>query len=114
VNNLMSNAVKFTDEGGEITVTLDRSGDEARLAVRDNGQGIAPEFLPKVFERYKQANNSTTNRKGGLGLGLAIVKHLAELHGGSITAESEGEGKGSTFTVRIPLSEATIALETGA
>lgn len=114
VNNLMSNAVKFTDEGGEITITLDRSGDEARLAVRDNGQGIAPEFLPKVFERYKQANNSTTNRKGGLGLGLAIVKHLAELHGGSITAESEGEGKGSTFTVRIPLSEATIALETGA
>ena len=114
VNNLMSNAVKFTDEGGQITVTLDRSGDEARLTVRDNGQGIAPEFLPKVFERYKQANNSTTNRKGGLGLGLAIVKHLAELHGGSITAESDGEGKGSTFTVRLPLSESTVALETGA
>ena len=114
VNNLMSNAVKFTDEGGEITVILDRSGDEARLVVRDNGQGIAPEFLPKVFERYKQANNSTTNRKGGLGLGLAIVKHLAELHGGSIAAESDGEGKGSTFTVRLPLSEATVALETGA
>jgi signal transduction histidine kinase len=114
VNNLMSNAVKFTDEGGEINVTLDTSGDEARLVVRDSGQGIAPEFLPKVFERYKQANNSTTNRKGGLGLGLAIVKHLAELHGGSITAESDGEGKGSTFTVRLPLSEATIALETGA
>ena len=114
VNNLMSNAVKFTDEGGEVSVTLDRSGDEARLVVRDTGQGIAPEFLPKVFERYKQANNSTTNRKGGLGLGLAIVKHLAELHGGSIAAESDGEGKGSTFTVRLPLSEATVALETGA
>ena len=114
VNNLMSNAVKFTDEGGEISVTLDSSGDEARLVVRDNGQGIAPEFLPRVFERYKQANNSTTNRKGGLGLGLAIVKHLTELHGGSIRAESDGEGKGSTFIVHLPLSEPTAALETGA
>ena len=111
VNNLMSNAVKFTEEGGEISVTLDKTGDEARLAVRDNGQGIAPEFLPRVFERYKQANNSTTNRKGGLGLGLAIVKHLTELHGGSITAESDGVGKGSTFTVRLPLSEATVSVE---
>jgi signal transduction histidine kinase len=111
VNNLMSNAVKFTEEGGEIAVTLDKSGDEARLVVRDNGQGIAPEFLPRVFERYKQANNSTTNRKGGLGLGLAIVRHLTELHGGSITAESDGEGKGSTFTVRLPLSEATVSVE---
>ena len=111
VNNLMSNAVKFTEEGGEISVTLEKTGDEARLAVRDNGQGIAPEFLPRVFERYKQANNSTTNRKGGLGLGLAIVKHLTELHGGSITAESDGVGKGSTFTVRLPLSEATMSVE---
>ena len=111
VNNLMSNAVKFTEEGGEISVTLEKTGDEARLAVRDNGQGIAQEFLPRVFERYKQANNSTTNRKGGLGLGLAIVKHLTELHGGSITAESDGVGKGSTFTVRLPLSEATMSVE---
>lgn len=114
VNNLMSNAVKFTPEGGEVAVTLGRSGDEAIISVRDSGQGISPEFLPKVFERYKQANNSTTNRKGGLGLGLAIVKHLTELHGGNITAESQGEGKGSTFTVRLPLSESTTALETGA
>jgi signal transduction histidine kinase len=114
VNNLMSNAVKFTPEGGEISVTLSRAGDEAVITVRDNGQGISPEFLPKVFERYKQANNSTTNRKGGLGLGLAIVKHITELHGGTITAESQGEGKGSTFIVRLPVSEATVALETGA
>jgi signal transduction histidine kinase len=114
VNNLLSNAVKFTEEGGEIELKLVRAGEEAVISVRDSGQGIAPEFLPRVFERYKQANNSTTNRKGGLGLGLAIVKHLTELHGGTITAESEGEGKGSTFTVRLPLAEGTAALETGA
>ena len=114
VNNLLSNAVKFTEEGGEVELKLGRAGEEAVISVRDSGQGIAPEFLPRVFERYKQANNSTTNRKGGLGLGLAIVKHLTELHGGTITAESEGEGKGSTFTVRLPLAEATAALETGA
>ena len=114
VNNLLSNAVKFTDEGGEIEVKLERAGNDAVISVRDTGQGIAPEFLARVFERYKQANNSTTNRKGGLGLGLAIVKHLTELHGGTISAYSEGEGKGSTFTVRLPLSEGTAALETGA
>ena len=114
VNNLLSNAVKFTEEGGEIGLTLSRDGEDAVISVRDSGQGIAPEFLPRVFERYKQANNSTTTRKGGLGLGLAIVKHLTELHGGTITAESEGEGRGSTFTVRLPLSESAAALETGA
>ena len=114
VNNLLSNAVKFTEEGGEIELKLRRAGEEAVISVRDSGQGIAPEFLPRVFERYKQANNSTTNRKGGLGLGLAIVKHLTELHGGTITADSDGEGKGSTFTVRLPLAEGTAALETGA
>lgn len=114
VNNLLSNAVKFTHDGGEVVVTLKSDGDEASISVRDNGQGIGPEFLPKVFERYKQANNSTTNRKGGLGLGLAIVKHLTELHGGRIAAESDGEGKGSTFTVTLPLSESTPALESRA
>jgi signal transduction histidine kinase len=114
VNNLLSNAVKFTEEGGEIELKLVRAGEEAVISVRDSGQGIAPEFLPRVFERYKQANNSTTTRKGGLGLGLAIVKHLTELHGGTITADSDGEGKGSTFTVRLPLSESAAALETGA
>ncbi|MEO5857666.1 MAG: hybrid sensor histidine kinase/response regulator [Pyrinomonadaceae bacterium] len=105
INNLLSNAVKFTPEGGAITLTLEKLGGQARIAVADSGQGISPEFLPRVFERYKQANNSTTNRKGGLGLGLAIVKHLVALHGGTISAASEGEGKGSKFTVTIPLAE---------
>jgi signal transduction histidine kinase len=106
VNNLLTNAVKFTPEGGTIKLTLAKVDGNARVSVADSGQGIAPEFLPRVFERYKQANNSTTNRKGGLGLGLAIVKHLVELHGGTIAAASEGEGKGSTFSVSIPLAEA--------
>ncbi len=98
--------MKFTPEGGTIKLTLAKVDGNARVSVADSGQGIAPEFLPRVFERYKQANNSTTNRKGGLGLGLAIVKHLVELHGGTIAAASEGEGKGSTFSVSIPLAEA--------
>jgi len=106
VNNLLSNAVKFTPEGGTIRFSLEKFDGRARITVSDTGQGISKEFLPRVFERYKQANNSTTNRKGGLGLGLAIVKHLVELHGGTISAESEGEGHGSTFTVTIPLAEA--------
>jgi len=104
INNLLSNAVKFTPDGGAITLKLEKVDGQARIAVTDSGQGISPEFLPRVFERYKQANNSTTNRKGGLGLGLAIVKHLVALHGGTISADSEGEGKGSTFTVTIPLA----------
>jgi signal transduction histidine kinase len=111
VNNLLSNALKFTPEGGSVALVLENSDGNARISVRDTGQGIAPEFLPRVFERYKQANNSTTNRKGGLGLGLAIVKHLVELHGGSIAAESDGDGKGSTFVVTIPL--ATAVMEQG-
>ena len=104
VNNLLSNAIKFTPEGGKVGLSLEQVDGNARISVRDTGQGISKEFLPRVFERYKQANNSTTNRKGGLGLGLAIVKHLVELHGGTIAAESDGEGHGSTFTVTIPLA----------
>jgi len=104
INNLLSNAVKFTPDGGAIALKLSKVNGQARIEVTDSGQGISPEFLPRVFERYKQANNSTTNRKGGLGLGLAIVKHLVALHGGTISADSEGEGKGSTFTVTIPLA----------
>lgn len=114
VNNLLSNAVKFTPEGGSISVSLRKDAKFAEIKVTDTGQGINPEFLPKVFERYKQANNSTTNRKGGLGLGLAIVKHLVDLHDGMISAESDGEGKGSTFTVMLPLIESVAAEETGA
>lgn len=106
INNLLSNAIKFTPEGGSIKLLLEKVEGQARIEITDSGQGIAPEFLPRVFERYKQANNSTTNRKGGLGLGLAIVKHLVQLHGGTISAASEGEGKGSTFTVAIPLADA--------
>ena len=106
VNNLLSNAVKFTPDGGAIRFSLEKADGSARITVSDTGQGISKEFLSRVFERYKQANNSTTNRKGGLGLGLAIVKHLVELHGGTISAASEGEGQGSTFTVTIPLAEA--------
>jgi len=106
VNNLLSNAVKFTPEGGTIRLKLEKVDGSARISVSDTGQGISEEFLPRVFERYKQANNSTTNRKGGLGLGLAIVKHLVELHGGAISVASDGEGLGSTFTVTIPLADA--------
>ncbi|MGD9630158.1 MAG: ATP-binding protein [Pyrinomonadaceae bacterium] len=114
VNNLLSNAVKFTPEGGSISVSLKKHAKFAEIKVTDTGQGINPEFLPKVFERYKQANNSTTNRKGGLGLGLAIVKHLVDLHDGMISAESDGEGKGSTFTVMLPLIESVAAEEAAA
>ena len=106
MNNLLSNAIKFTPDGGSISLQLEKLDGHACVAITDSGQGISSEFLPRVFERYKQANNSTTNRKGGLGLGLAIVKHLVELHGGTISATSDGEGKGSTFTVAIPLAQA--------
>jgi signal transduction histidine kinase len=106
INNILSNAIKFTPDGGSITLKLESVGGKARIEVRDSGQGISPQFLARVFERYKQANNSTTNRKGGLGLGLAIVKHLVELHDGTISAASDGEGKGSTFTITIPLADA--------
>jgi PAS domain S-box-containing protein len=101
--NLLSNAVKFTPAGGRVEVELRRVEQQAVVSVRDTGQGIAPEFLPHVFDRFRQADQSTTRRHGGLGLGLAIVRHLVELHGGTVTAASEGEGRGSSFTVRLPL-----------
>jgi signal transduction histidine kinase len=103
--NLLSNAVKFTSEGGEIVVRLQRSGSNAEITVTDSGEGITPEFLPFIFERFSQADSSTTRRQGGLGLGLAIVRHLTELHGGRVVAESEGKGarrhfQGSSATER--------------
>ncbi len=101
--NLLTNAVKFTPEGGSVEVELKEEIGEAVLTVADSGQGIAPEFLPHVFERFRQADSSTTRSYTGLGLGLAIVRHLVELHGGSVKAESEGEGKGARFLVTIPL-----------
>jgi PAS domain S-box-containing protein len=103
--NLLSNAVKFTSEGGTVTTRIACVDGYVRVGVTDSGQGIAPDFLPHVFDRFRQANSSGTRSHGGLGLGLAIVRHMTELHGGSVTASSEGEGHGSTFTVFFPLSE---------
>ena len=104
--NLLSNAVKFTGTGGTVRVELQRDGNEAVLSVSDNGAGIEPEFLPHVFDRFTQADGSSTRSFGGLGLGLAIVRNLVELHGGSVTAESEGKNQGATVTVRLPLGHA--------
>jgi PAS domain S-box-containing protein len=103
--NLLSNAIKFTPEGGHIGITLRRAGSEAQIAVRDSGIGIGADFLPHVFDPFRQADGSISRRQGGLGLGLAIVRHLVELHGGQIEAASPGPGLGSTFTVRLPLQE---------
>jgi signal transduction histidine kinase/CheY-like chemotaxis protein len=100
--NLLSNAVKFTPEGGEIHVHLRRADDAVEMIVSDNGQGIPADFLPSVFEPFRQADGASTRAHGGLGLGLSIVKHLVEVHGGSIHADSGGEGRGATFTVRLP------------
>jgi PAS domain S-box-containing protein len=108
--NLLSNAVKFTPAGAAVHVRLATVGDEAQIEVRDEGRGIKPEFLPHVFERFRQAEDGGGERvQGSLGLGLAIVRHLVELHGGSVQAESAGEGKGAVFTVRLPLLTATAA-----
>jgi signal transduction histidine kinase len=103
--NLLSNAIKFSPEGGRVQVALERkTSHHVEIIVSDTGQGITEEFLPYVFERFRQADSSTTRKYGGLGLGLAIVRHLVELHGGTVTAESLGEGLGATFTVRLPLA----------
>ena len=102
--NLLSNAVKFSLRGGCIEVALSRSGDNAELTVRDVGVGIAPEFLPHVFERFRQGDAGTTRERGGLGLGLAIARQLVEMHGGTITASSAGKGAGASFTVALPLT----------
>jgi len=104
VMNLLSNAVKFTPEGGCVGVRLDASSAEARLVVSDTGCGIGAEFLPHVFERFRQSAGTGKLQRAGLGLGLAIVRHLVELHGGTVRAESEGEGCGATFTVHLPLT----------
>ena len=101
--NLLSNAIKFTPEGGQVEIRLESLGSVAQLQVRDTGKGIALEFLPHVFEYFRQADATTTRKFGGLGLGLAIVRHIVELHGGTVKAESLGEGQGATFTVTLPL-----------
>jgi signal transduction histidine kinase len=104
LSNLLGNAVKFTPERGWIEVSLQRVGGWAQVEVADSGAGIAPEFLPQVFDRFRQ-DPATARRHGGLGLGLAIARHLVELHGGEIEARSGGEGRGATFSVRLPLSD---------
>jgi len=109
--NLLSNAVKFTPEGGQITLGTRVHEDRAEIAVSDTGAGINAEFLPRVFERFSQADTSTTRKHGGLGIGLALVRHLTELHGGRVRAESEGPGKGATFTVDLPLPDADAATD---
>jgi PAS domain S-box-containing protein len=102
--NLLSNAIKFSDAGGRVLVALEKRNDAANIIIRDEGRGIAPAFLPHVFDPFRQADGAITREHGGLGLGLAIVKYLAELHGGSATATSAGEGHGSTFIVTLPLA----------
>ena len=101
--NLLSNAVKFTPRGGSVRLEARRDADEVILSVRDTGEGVEREFLPFVFDRFRQADGSTTRLHGGLGLGLAIVRHLVELHGGLVDAASDGPGMGATFTVRLPV-----------
>jgi PAS domain S-box-containing protein len=102
--NLLSNAVKFSPMGGRVSVRARSNGDVYEIDVIDSGEGIAPDLLPHLFERFRQADGSTTRKHGGLGLGLAIARHIVELHGGSIAAESAGVGKGSTFRVRLPIA----------
>jgi PAS domain S-box-containing protein len=101
--NLLSNAIKFTPRGGRVTASLRRHDTHATMTVTDTGVGIRPDFLPHLFERFRQASSMTTRRYGGLGLGLSIAKHLTDLHGGTIRAWSAGEGQGATFTVELPL-----------
>ena len=104
--NLLSNAIKFTPKGGRVQVRLRRVDAQAVIEVADSGPGISPEFLPHVFERFRQGDASTTRSHVGLGLGLAIVRHLVELHGGTVEASSAGEGRGATFSVHLPLTSA--------
>jgi signal transduction histidine kinase/ActR/RegA family two-component response regulator len=103
--NLLSNAIKFTQRGGSVNIELNCIESTARLTVSDTGDGISAEFLPYVFDRFRQAEGSISRKQGGLGLGLAVARHLVELHGGAITAESEGVGKGSVFSVDLPLGQ---------
>lgn len=113
--NLVSNAVKFTPGGGRIDLTVRTAEGSAVIEVADTGAGIDPEFLPHVFNRFRQFDGSSTRRQGGLGLGLAIVRHLVELHGGSVAARSEGAERGATFTVKLPISrDAATAAEKAA
>lgn len=112
--NLLSNAVKFTPKGGQVKICLERVDSHLEISVSDSGEGIPPAFLPHVFDRFRQADSSSTRKHGGLGLGLAIVKQLVELHGGKVHAKSPGQGKGSTFLIVLPLMPVLDALSEGA
>jgi CheY-like chemotaxis protein len=111
VSNLLTNAIKFTPEGGRVDVFVEASKEYVEVRIVDSGEGISPKFLPYVFDRFRQADGATTRRHAGLGLGLAIVRQLVELHGGTVHAESEGEGHGATFRVRLPIANAAATSE---
>jgi CheY-like chemotaxis protein/anti-sigma regulatory factor (Ser/Thr protein kinase) len=114
--NLLSNAIKFTPSGGRVSIRLNRTARDIQICVEDTGRGIRPEFMPYVFERFRQADAGFTRTLGGLGLGLAIARNLVELHGGTIAVHSDGEGRGARFTVRLPIAapRSAIAAEPGA
>ena len=107
--NLLANAIKFTPAGGWIRVTVSRDADRVRATVTDSGAGISPEFLPYVFDRFRQEDGAATREHAGLGIGLSIVRHVVELHGGTVSARSEGEGKGASFVVDFPVDPASVA-----
>jgi CheY-like chemotaxis protein len=111
--NLLSNAIKFTPRGGRVQIVLERVNSHIEIAVADTGVGIRSEFIPHLFERFRQGDASTTRRYGGLGLGLSIVKSLVELHGGLVRVESPGEDQGTTLTVHLPLAAVHRSLDTG-
>ncbi|MGH7300902.1 MAG: ATP-binding protein, partial [Candidatus Rokuibacteriota bacterium] len=110
--NLLANAIKFTSSGGRVEVRLEPAGGQAQITVTDTGEGVAAEFLPFIFDRFRQGDSTITRRHGGLGLGLAIVRHLVELHEGTVKAQSAGEGYGTTFIIRLPRAEAVPAAPT--
>jgi PAS domain S-box-containing protein len=109
--NLLNNAIKFTPREGLVQVRVERANSHVEIVVRDTGQGIDPDFLPHVFDRFRQAESNTARKHGGLGLGLAIVRHIVELHGGTVIANSEGHGRGATFIVRLPLMQTRLGQE---
>src|SRR5439155_418167 len=103
VRNLLSSAVKFTPNGGRVDIRLERLESDVQITVSDSGKGISADFLPLIFDRFRQADSTSTRKYGGLGLGLAIVRQIIEMHGGTVQAESRGEGQGAIFTVRLPI-----------
>lgn len=111
--NLLSNAIKFTPQGGHVEVAVRPAGARVVIEVRDTGEGIDPDFLPHVFERFRQGDGTATRTRGGLGLGLSIIRHLVELHGGRVRAESAGPARGSTFAVELPALPSGAVAATG-